>query len=76
MRVSEIDPTLRPTHLTRRERQVLVRLLAGDAEKEAAVMLGLSRHTLHMHVKRVYKFFKVETRSRLMALFISRAGRQ
>jgi DNA-binding CsgD family transcriptional regulator len=77
---AEMDWTYRPTHpaheppeirlLTVRQKQTLHRLLAGDSEKQVAAELGLSRHTVHVHVKSLYKVFKVNTRNELLARFV------
>lgn len=42
-------------------------LLAGDSEKEVAAKLNLSPHTVHIHVKKLYKRLDVSTRAELMA---------
>ncbi|MEM1012972.1 MAG: LuxR C-terminal-related transcriptional regulator [Planctomycetota bacterium] len=57
--------------LTPRPREVLDRLLAGDSEKEVARHLGISPHTVHDHVKLLYKTFDVASRGELLARFIS-----
>ncbi len=43
--------------LAPRIRQTLQRLLTGDSEKEIAARLNLSRHTIHVYVKTLYKHF-------------------
>ncbi len=53
--------------LTPRLRQALQRFLEGDAEKDAAVVLGLSRHTVHHYSKQLYSRFSVSSRSELLA---------
>ena len=58
--------------LTRREREALDRLLVGDSEKQVAVHLGCSRHTVHAHVKRIYRRLEVNSRAELLALFVER----
>ena len=57
--------------LSRRQCDVLRHLMAGDSEKQAAFKLGLSRHTVHDHVKTLYRHFKVSSRGELMALFLA-----
>ena len=57
-------------NLTDRQRQTLARLLAGDSEKIAAAHLKVSVHTIHIHVKSLYKYFDVCGRSELLARFI------
>ena len=54
-----------------RMRQTLEHLLAGDSEKQIAVRLGLSRHTVHVYVKGLYKRLGVSSRGELMAKFVS-----
>jgi DNA-binding CsgD family transcriptional regulator len=56
--------------LSPRMRQTLERLLAGDSEKQIASRLGLSRHTVHVYVKAVYKGFAVSSRGELLAKFV------
>jgi DNA-binding CsgD family transcriptional regulator len=54
--------------LTPRRRQVFHRLLLGDGEKQAAIAIGISVHTLHSYTKQLYRHFGVCGRSELMAL--------
>jgi DNA-binding CsgD family transcriptional regulator len=61
-RVNSLPPRLRP---------VLQRILAGDAEKQAALKLGLSPHTIHEYTKALYRAFGVSSRGELMAQFVS-----
>lgn len=56
--------------LPRRLRQTLERLLQGDGEKQIALKLGLSQHTVHVYVKSLHKRFKVSSRAELLARFI------
>lgn len=51
--------------LPKRLRQVLDGLLRGDAEKQIAFKLGISRHTVSRHVQRLYKHFDVSSRGEL-----------
>jgi DNA-binding CsgD family transcriptional regulator len=51
-------------------KQTLQRLLIGDSEKQIAAHLGVSRHTVHVYVKALYKGFGVSSRGELLALFI------
>ncbi len=57
--------------LSPRERQVLVFLMSGDAQKEIAIKLGLSSHTVNDYMKSIYRQLNVSSRAELMALFIS-----
>jgi DNA-binding CsgD family transcriptional regulator len=51
--------------LPKRLREVLASLLEGDSEKQVALRLRLSRHTIHEHVKRLYRHFGVSSRGEL-----------
>jgi DNA-binding CsgD family transcriptional regulator len=64
----------RGTALAPRYRRVLERLLGGDSEKQIAHALGLSRHTVHEYVKRIYRAFGVESRGELLSKWIGRPG--
>lgn len=63
-------PPLRPVpplpHLPPRARQVLDQLLTGKSEKEAARALGLSAHTVHVHVKTLHRRLHVTSRAELL----------
>jgi DNA-binding CsgD family transcriptional regulator len=59
--IESLPPRLRP---------VLRRLLAGDAEKQVALKLGLSPHTVHAYAKTLYRTFGVNSRGELLAQFI------
>jgi DNA-binding NarL/FixJ family response regulator len=58
--------------LSRRQRQTLQFLLEGDLEKQVAAKLGVSRHTVHVYVKALYKHFGVNSRGELLAKCLSR----
>jgi DNA-binding CsgD family transcriptional regulator len=45
-------------------------LLFGRSEKEVALILGLSRHTVHEHVKAIYRAYGVRSRAELMSLLL------
>lgn len=53
--------------LSPRLRETLKHLLAGDSEKQIAAKLGLSKHTVHVYVKGLYKHFNVYSRGELLA---------
>ena len=65
-------PDARIATLPARLRPVLRRLLAGDAEKQAAVKLGLSPHTVHQYTKLLYRAFGVNSRGELLAQFVAK----
>lgn len=50
-----------------RVRQVLACLMEGDSEKQAALRLGISRHTVHDYVKQLHHRFEVCSRGELLA---------
>jgi DNA-binding CsgD family transcriptional regulator len=56
--------------LSPRERQTLELLLTGNAEKQIAARLDISRHTVHVYVKSLYKRFGVNSRSELLAKWV------
>ncbi|MDB5295354.1 MAG: Transcriptional regulator, LuxR family protein [Phycisphaerales bacterium] len=56
--------------LSPRARQKLDRLLCGDSEKQVARHLGLSRHTVHVYEKTLYRKFDVRSRGELLAKFV------
>ncbi len=60
--------------LSPRLRQTLGRLLVGDSEKQIARHLGVSPHTVHVYVKRLYRHYKVCSRGELLALFVRNAS--
>ena len=48
-----------------RQRQILEQLLSGDGEKQIARKLGLSIHTVHCYIRRLYRRLNVSSRSEL-----------
>lgn len=61
---------LQDRQLSDRQLDVLHLLLRGMSEKEVARALGVSTHTVHTHVKKLYSEFDVSSRGELLALFI------
>ena len=57
--------------LSEAQRRVLDLLLTGLAEKEVASRLEISPHTVHNHVKEIYRRMGVNSRPELLALFVS-----
>jgi DNA-binding NarL/FixJ family response regulator len=51
-----------------RLRQTLLCLLEGDSEKQAAVRLGLSRHTVHEYIGTLYRRFGVNSHIELVTM--------
>ncbi len=58
----QLPPRLQP---------VLNHLLGGDGEKQVAVKLGLSPHTVHEYVKAIYRRLGVSSRGELLARFVT-----
>ncbi|MCC7424454.1 MAG: FHA domain-containing protein [Planctomycetaceae bacterium] len=56
--------------LSKAQTRVLRLLLDGLAEKTVAARLHLSPHTVHNHVREIYKVFNVTSRSALMSCFL------
>lgn len=55
-------------HLTKREREVLVRLAEGDTDEVLGIRLGISPHTVKFHTHRL--FAKLEATGRAHAVAI------
>lgn len=53
--------------LTSREQAVLDALVAGHLYKEIADQLNVSEHTVHFHIRNVYKKLQVRSRSQAIA---------
>jgi DNA-binding CsgD family transcriptional regulator len=61
--------------LAPRVRATLDGLLAGYADKEIAVSLGISPHTIHQYVKSIFDAYGVSSRSQLLSRHLSARGR-
>ncbi len=57
--------------LSPRQRQTLSCLLIGDSEKQIAAKLSLSRHTVHVYVKGLYRHFGASSRGELLARWVN-----
>jgi DNA-binding CsgD family transcriptional regulator len=60
--------TLIEKQLSRRLNELLVHLRGAESEKEIAARMGLSPHTVHNHIRRLYAKFKVNSRAELMMI--------
>ena len=58
------------------QRRVLQLLLAGRSEKEAASELRLSRHTVHNHIRSIYRILGVHSRTELLTRFVPKLDGQ
>jgi DNA-binding CsgD family transcriptional regulator len=63
-------PNAAVSELSIAEKRVFDLLICGFAEKAIACELSLSRHTVHNHVKRIYRIFGVHTRSELLSVVL------
>jgi DNA-binding CsgD family transcriptional regulator len=61
-----------PGELSSRQRQVLRCLLEGDGDKQAAARLGISRFTVNVHTKAIFRHFGVQGRAELLARWVRR----
>ena len=57
--------------LTPAQERVFEQLALGLSEKEASTRLHISRHTVHNHIRAIYRAFGVATRSELLAYLLS-----
>ena len=60
--------------LTPAEQRVFTRLLGGLSEKQIALKLELSCHTVHNHIKKIYRAYRVNSSRELLARFIATPG--
>lgn len=67
-------PDEQAPRLSPRQRETLTLLLQGKTEKEVAVALGLSTHTVHQYVKGLYRVYGVTTRGALVARALQGRG--
>jgi|GEM_PF-1351298 len=67
----QIDPRIA---LTPRQTDVLNWLIKGLLEKEVALKLGISRDTVHNHVRAIYAAYEVHTRVELLLKVIPPPG--
>jgi DNA-binding CsgD family transcriptional regulator len=58
------------SQLSEAQKRVLALLLEGKSEKECATHLKISQHTVHNHVKEIYKKMGVNSRPELLAIFV------
>ena len=61
-----------PSVLAPRVRQVLACMLEGDSDKQIAIRLGISPHTVNQYTKVIFQHFTVCTRTELLARWIRR----
>lgn len=57
-------------HLSPRQAATLKLILQGNSEKQIAMELGLSSHTVHIYCKELHRKFNVCSRGELISLFV------
>ncbi|MCC6681295.1 MAG: hypothetical protein IT445_10390 [Phycisphaeraceae bacterium] len=62
----------RLARLSKTERQILGYLRTAMTEKQIADELSRSHHTIHVHVKNIYRKFGISSRRELMEIFMER----
>jgi DNA-binding CsgD family transcriptional regulator len=60
--------------LPERQRQIVQLLLAGEGEKQIAHQLGLSIHTVHSYIRRLYRRLNVSNRAELFRACYAQAN--
>jgi len=58
--------------LSERECQVLDLLARGHPEKEIAEISGISRHTVHTYIRRIYEKLQVHSQAQAVARYSKR----
>jgi FixJ family two-component response regulator len=53
-------------------RQTLFHFLEGLSEKQVALKLGISLHTVHVYTTKLYRHFGVDSRGALVGRFVPR----
>jgi DNA-binding CsgD family transcriptional regulator len=53
-------------------KKVMRLLLEGDSEKQVALKLGLSPHSVHQYVKQLYAQLEVNSRGELLAQWVGK----
>jgi pSer/pThr/pTyr-binding forkhead associated (FHA) protein len=68
------EPPTPPVCLSQAQQRVFDLMVDGMAEKAIAKRLGISRHTVHNHIRVVYSLFGVHSRPELLARIFSPQG--
>lgn len=67
-------PKLPLENLTPAQLRVLELLVKGISEIQVATELGISQHTVHNHVKEIYKAFRVHKRAELISYILPKVS--
>jgi len=68
---SDVPAASKVLELSPRQREVLMYLLGADTQRQIAMKLGLSEHTVGDYVKQIYRRFEVNSRPELLTHFMS-----
>jgi DNA-binding NarL/FixJ family response regulator len=60
------DPRAKESPLTEREREIVVGIVDGLSHKMIAGRMGISTHTVRVHVKNIYKKLQVHTKAEIV----------
>lgn len=74
LKTPEAPTEIELSKLPLRMRRVAGCLINGDSEKQAAIKLGLSAHTIHGYVKELYKAMDVQSRPELLVKLLSKSS--
>ena len=64
-----------PYGLTRRQQDIMERIVTGQTEREVAKQLGLSYHTIHEHVRKAYAKLGLKNRVEAVNRFLGEQSR-
>jgi DNA-binding NarL/FixJ family response regulator len=62
----EWTPIRQSLHLSERESEIVLGLMAGEKEASIAKRLGISSNTVHCHITRLYRKLHVNSRPNLL----------
>jgi DNA-binding CsgD family transcriptional regulator len=68
----ELEVVPNPEALTAAQRRVFDHVLRGEPEKLIARRLDISRHTVHNHVRSIFRSFGVHSKIELIGKFVSK----
>lgn len=57
-----------PIQVTEREKEIMDQISVGKSAYCVGVILGISEHTVHFHIKNLYKKFGVTSRGHLCSI--------
>jgi DNA-binding NarL/FixJ family response regulator len=66
-----LELTPERSSLTERQQAIVELIASGCTDKEVAAHLGMSTSTVHTHLARLFKRFRVHTRAALVSVWLS-----